>query len=98
MRGLQTTVRMIRRRVFTEVAKLGFKANAETLIDDMEAIPYEIVTEDQDYRDSCYRARAVVRERLRLAWDYLFVQRINLYILHREWKQVIFRKNIMSHH
>ena len=48
MRGLQTTVRMIRRRVFTEVAKLGFKANAETLIDDMEAIPYEIVTEDQD--------------------------------------------------
>ena len=67
MRGLQTTVRMIRRRVFTEVAKLGFKANAETLIDDMEAIPYEIVTEDQDYRDSRYRARAVVRERLRLA-------------------------------
>lgn len=67
MRGLQTTVRMIRRRVFTEVAKLGFKADAETLIDDMEAIPYEIVTEDQDYRDSRYRARAVVRERLRLA-------------------------------
>ena len=30
-------------RVFTEVAKLGFKANAETLVADMEAIPYEIV-------------------------------------------------------
>ena len=58
MRGLQTTVRMIRRRVFTEVAKLGFKANAETLIDDMEAIPYEIVTEDQDYRDSRYRSKS----------------------------------------
>lgn len=35
MRGLQTTVKDIRRRVFTEVAKLGFKADAETLLDDM---------------------------------------------------------------
>ena len=43
MRGLQTPVRAIRRQVFTEVAKLGFKANAETLVADMEAIPYEIV-------------------------------------------------------
>ena len=42
MRGLQTTVRTIRRRVFTEVAKLGFKADASTLLDDMEAIPYEL--------------------------------------------------------
>lgn len=46
MRGLQTPVRAIRRQVFTEVAKLGFKANAETLVADMEAIPYEIVGED----------------------------------------------------
>lgn len=51
MRGLQTTVKDIRRRVFTEVAKLGFKADAETLLDDMEAIPYEIVNDDtQKYR------------------------------------------------
>ena len=46
MRGLHTTVRAIRRRVFTEVAKLGFKADADTLLDDMEAIPYEIVNHD----------------------------------------------------
>ena len=46
MRGLQTTVRAIRKRVFTEVAKLGFKANAETLLDDMEVISYMIVTDD----------------------------------------------------
>ena len=63
MRGLQTPVRAIRRQVFTEVAKLGFKANAETLVADMEAIPYEIVGEDSEvkYRESIYRARAVVR-------------------------------------
>ena len=68
MRGLQTTVRTIRRRVFTEVAKLGFKADASTLLDDMEAIPYEIVNDDTPrYRESTYRSRAIVRERLRLA-------------------------------
>ena len=68
MRGLQTTARAIRRRVFTEVAKLGFKANAATLLDDMEAIPYMIVNDDtQEYRESTYWSRAIVRGRLRLA-------------------------------
>ena len=38
IRGLDTTVRKIRRTVFEEVARLGFKADAETLLDDMEAI------------------------------------------------------------
>ena len=69
MRGLQTPVRAIRRQVFTEVAKLGFKANAETLVADMEAIPYEIVGEDSEvkYRESIYRERAICSERVRLA-------------------------------
>ena len=43
MRGLNTTVRQIRRKVFEEVARLGFQSNDETLNDDMEAIPYAIV-------------------------------------------------------
>ena len=42
MRGLDTTVRRLRRKVFEEVARLGFKSNPETLNDDMEAIPYKI--------------------------------------------------------
>ena len=46
MRGLHTPVRAIRRRVFKEVAQLGFKADADTLLADMEAIPYEIVNEE----------------------------------------------------
>ena len=62
MRGLQTPVRQIRRQVFTKVAELGFKANAETLLDDMEAIPYEIVNDDTEkYRESTYRSRAIVK-------------------------------------
>ena len=69
MRGLDTTVRRLRRKVFEEVARLGFKSNPETLNDDMEAIPYKMVNEDTKikYRESVYRARAIVRERLRLA-------------------------------
>ena len=69
MRGLDTTVRRIRRKVFEEVARLGFQSNDDTLNDDMEAIPYKIVNEDTKvkYRESVYRARSIVRERLRLA-------------------------------
>ena len=65
MRGLDTTVRRIRRKVFEEVARLGFQSNDDTLNDDMEAIPYKIVNEDTKvkYRESVYRARAIVRER-----------------------------------
>ena len=48
MRGLHTPVRAIRRRVFKEVAQLGFKADADTLLADMEAIPYAIVNEDSE--------------------------------------------------
>ncbi len=67
-RGLDTEVRRVRRQVFEEVAKLGFKADADTLKDDMEEIPYKMVNEETvHYRDSVYRARAVVRERIRLA-------------------------------
>ena len=43
MRGINTTVRRLRRKVFEEVAALGFKADADTLCDDMEAIPYALV-------------------------------------------------------
>ena len=67
IRGLDTTVRKIRRQVFEEVARLGFTVEDENLREEMEAIPYRMVDEDTQYRDSIYRARAVVRERLRLA-------------------------------
>ena len=65
MRGIDTEVRKQRRRVFTEVAKLAF--TSDNLIDDMEALPYKIVTEgDFDY-GNMYRMRAIARERIRLA-------------------------------
>ena len=71
VRGLDTTVRKLRRKVFEEVARLGFRANeenfAETLNDEVEAIPYRMVNDEKRYRESVYRARAVLSERLRLA-------------------------------
>lgn len=67
MRGLNTTVRKLRNEVFKEIAALGFQENKEHLNDDIEAIPYKMVNDETTYRESVYRARAVVRERLRLA-------------------------------
>ncbi len=67
-RGLDTQVRKYRKKIFEEVARLGFKASDETLKEDMEEIPYKMVNEETaHYRDSVYRARAIARERLRLA-------------------------------
>lgn len=67
MRNLDTPVRDIRRKIFTEVARIGFESTDETLIHDIEAIPYNIVEERAKYRDSIYRERAVASERVRLA-------------------------------
>ena len=64
MRGIDTQVRQIRRRVFKEIANLAY--TSENLKDDVEALPYKIVgAEAPAYRDSIYRERAVVTERIR---------------------------------
>ena len=66
MRGIDTQVRKMRRRIFKEVASLAY--NSTNLIDDMEALPYKIVDYDEpEFRENIYRERAIVRERLRLA-------------------------------
>ena len=68
MRGINTPVRKIRKQIFTEVAKIAFYSTSETLNDDIEAVPYTIITEDTEaYRESIYHAREIVRERVRLA-------------------------------
>lgn len=66
MRGIETQVRKVRKTVFREVANLAY--HSTNLKDDMEALPYKIVNEDDSvYWESTYRERAVMRERLRLA-------------------------------
>lgn len=66
MRGIDTQVRKMRRRIFKEVAGLAY--NSKNLKDDMEALPYKIVDYDEpEARENIYRERAIVRERTRLA-------------------------------
>lgn len=67
MRNFDTPIREIRHKIFMEIAKIGFESTDESLIHDIEAIPYNIVEERAKYRDSIYRERAVASERVRLA-------------------------------
>lgn len=66
MRGIETQVRKIRRRIFKEVAGLAYYS--ENLKDDVEALPYKVVDyTEPNYRENIYRERAIIRERIRLA-------------------------------
>ena len=96
MRGIDTQVRKVRRRVFKEVANLAY--HSENLIDDMEALPYKIIDTENPYWESIYRERAVVRERIRLAMGMSPCVKTNQCMSHREWRKVIFPINIMNHH
>ena len=66
MRGLETSVTKLRRKVFVEVARVAFES--EDIVKDIEEIPYKITpTETPQYRESIYRERAIAAERVRLA-------------------------------
>ncbi|MDD7739269.1 MAG: 4Fe-4S dicluster domain-containing protein [Fusicatenibacter sp.] len=67
MRSVNTPVKEIRRKVFTEIAKVAFESTKDSFNDEIEAIPYHIVKEKATYRESIYRERAVASERVRLA-------------------------------
>lgn len=65
MRGIYTPVTKIRRRVFAEIAKLAYESDDFSKMDE---IPYEIIPgEVPTYRESVFKERAIVGERLRLA-------------------------------
>ena len=65
MRGIYSSVTEIRRKVFTEVARLAYEGGDYSRIDEL---PYKILTgEVASYRDSIFLERAIIGERLRLA-------------------------------
>jgi len=69
MRGLFTPITKIRRQVFTEVAKYAFERDLDKsdfnyfYESSYRIIPGEVAT----YRDSVFKERAIIRERIRLA-------------------------------
>ena len=65
MRGITTPVTKIRRQVFTEIARLAYEDGDYSRI---EELPYTIIPgEKAQYRESVFKERAIVAERLRLA-------------------------------
>nr|WP_274379843.1 4Fe-4S dicluster domain-containing protein [Caproicibacterium lactatifermentans] len=65
IRGIHSPVTDIRRKVFTEVARLAYEGGDYSRI---EELPYKIVPgNDASYRTSVFLERAIVGERLRLA-------------------------------
>ena len=68
MRGIYTNVNDIRKRVFSEVAKLSYDYDENFNIDVMHQIPYNVIPGTVvKYRDSAFIERAIVQERVRLA-------------------------------
>ncbi|WP_371804608.1 monomeric [FeFe] hydrogenase [Candidatus Lokiarchaeum ossiferum] len=66
MRGLYTPVTDIRRRVLSAVARMIVQDKLPSYI---EHIPYKIInTDTPTYRESVFKERAIVRERVRLAF------------------------------
>jgi len=66
MRGIHTQVTTIRRRIFEEVSKQAYGKLDLSLIDELpyKILPYEVPT----YRNNVFMERAVIQERLRLAF------------------------------
>ena len=65
MKGLETGKTRIRQQVFAAIARLAYEGGNLSRIDQ---VPYKIVPgEVARYRDSIFRERAIVTERLRLA-------------------------------
>lgn len=67
IRGINTPVNDIRKKVFSEIARLSYNYKDGDL-SEMEQIPYRIIPgEISRYRESIFLERAIVRERMRLA-------------------------------
>lgn len=66
MRGIYNSVTDIRRKVFTEIAKMAYGDDVN-YAERLEAIPYEIINGTQaKYRGNIFLERAIIGERLRL--------------------------------
>ena len=64
MRGIHSVVDELRRSVFEEVARMAYEDDVSRI----DKLPYKIIPgEVARYRDSVFRERAIVTERLRLA-------------------------------
>ena len=65
MKGVTTDKRLLRRRVFEEVARLAYENGGP---EELDALPYKIVPlTEEPFRDTLYLERAIAGERVRAA-------------------------------
>ena len=69
MRGIYTPVTDIRRKVFTEVARMAYEVNELSDYEQlMRELPFKIIPgEEKSLRSSIFLERAIISERVRLA-------------------------------
>ncbi len=68
MRDDFTPITNLRRKVFEAIAKLAWETPPEKYAERIEKIPFEIIPgEDAHYRESVFKERAIIGERIRLA-------------------------------
>ena len=65
MRGIPSLITDIRKKVFTEIARMAYEGNG---IEAANELPYKIVPGDRPlHRESIFLERAIAKERVRLA-------------------------------
>ena len=69
MRGIYTPVTDIRRRVFSEVARMAYEVNELSAYEtQMREVPFKLIPgEEKSLRSSIFLERAIISERVRLA-------------------------------
>ena len=66
IRGIETPLTEVRREVFSELARIAFEG--KDLSDEIEKAVFKIIPgEVPKFRDSVFKERAIVGERIRLA-------------------------------
>ena len=73
MRGIYTPVTDIRRKVFTEVARMAYEVNELSDYEQlMRELPFKIIPgEEKSLRSSIFLERAIISERVRLGYGYV---------------------------
>ena len=92
MRGIYTPVVKIRRQIFKKVAQIAYSGE----FDKVDELPYEIIKgEVASYRESVFKERAIVAERIRLACGLKNTRRYPK-ILERQFQQSGYLNSLWS--
>lgn len=98
MRGIYTPVTDIRRKVFTEVARMAYEVNEMSdYANLMRELPYKIIPgEEGSLRSSIFLERAIISERIRLAMGLSLRPWTRAFLPAKAWSTASSRTSTMS--